>query len=188
MDFDKVLNELEMEEEELKKLVSAGEIKAFREADKMRFKREDIEKLRKKSDGPDVIELLDSDDGIEPDSDLTEELTFDEDFGTDNSGKEFVEEELSEMADEEEVLELGGMDDGDVSDTSFTTREKQRIRGRSKIAAMSEEEEEDTPSWTVAVMAFSTVVCILGFLVMLDIATATPTAFTGWLVEMFPVK
>ncbi len=45
--FEKVLKELQMEEDELKRLVSEGEIRAFRDEDKMKFKRSDIDGLKK---------------------------------------------------------------------------------------------------------------------------------------------
>jgi hypothetical protein len=45
--FERVLKELQIEEEELKRLVSEGEIRAFRDEDKMKFKRSDIEGLKK---------------------------------------------------------------------------------------------------------------------------------------------
>lgn len=45
--FEKVLSELQMEEDELKRLVSEGEIRAFRDEDKMKFKKSDIEGLKK---------------------------------------------------------------------------------------------------------------------------------------------
>ena len=44
--LEKALKELRLKEEELKRLVSEGEIRAFRDADKMKFRREDIEKLK----------------------------------------------------------------------------------------------------------------------------------------------
>jgi len=45
--FDRVLSELAMGEGELKRLVSEGEIRAFRDEDKMKFKKSDIEGLKK---------------------------------------------------------------------------------------------------------------------------------------------
>lgn len=45
--FEKVLKELQMEEDELKRLVSEGEIRAFRDEDKMKFKKSDIDGLKK---------------------------------------------------------------------------------------------------------------------------------------------
>lgn len=65
--FDEVLSDLRMEEDELKRLVSAGEIRAFRDADTMRFKAEDIERLR--TDGGDAEEIVLGDD-LDLDMDL----------------------------------------------------------------------------------------------------------------------
>jgi hypothetical protein len=45
--FEKVLRELQMEEDELKRLVSEGEIRAFRDEDKMKFRKSDIDGLKK---------------------------------------------------------------------------------------------------------------------------------------------
>lgn len=45
--FERVLKELQIEEDELKRLVSEGEIRAFRDDDKMKFKKSDIEGLKK---------------------------------------------------------------------------------------------------------------------------------------------
>lgn len=45
--FEKVLKELVIDEDELKRLVSEGEIRAFRDEDKMKFKKSDIDGLRK---------------------------------------------------------------------------------------------------------------------------------------------
>ena len=43
--FDEVLNQLDIDEQKLKRLVSEGEIRAFREGDEMKFKRSDIDTL-----------------------------------------------------------------------------------------------------------------------------------------------
>ncbi len=45
--FERVLKELQMEEDELKRLVSEGEIRAFRDEDKMKFRKSDIDGLKK---------------------------------------------------------------------------------------------------------------------------------------------
>ena len=87
--FEKALRELHMEEEELKRLVSEGEIRAFRDQEKMKFKKEDIERFKKER-GKDVIEALDeagkgSSDipTVSAASELPEELVFDEDDAAD---------------------------------------------------------------------------------------------------------
>ncbi len=45
--FEDVLKELELGEEELKRMVSEGELRAFRDENKMKFKKEDVENLKK---------------------------------------------------------------------------------------------------------------------------------------------
>ena len=69
--LEKALKELRLKEEELKRLVSEGEIRAFRDADKMKFKRDDIEKL--KQDTGKTIQFQD-----ESSDTLTDDLLFDE--------------------------------------------------------------------------------------------------------------
>lgn len=75
--FEKVLKELQIEEEELKRLVSEGEIRAFREGDTIKFKRSDIEGLKKgKMTEPTII--LPSGESEEPSED-SEVLLVEED-------------------------------------------------------------------------------------------------------------
>lgn len=204
LSFEKVLRELKIEEEELKRLVSAGEIKAYREADKkMQFKPEDVEKLREiRSADPDVIELLDSADDLdidgEPTVDLggtetTEELSFDDvDFG-DDLGLDETSDDDDALFDgdaeeaEEEELELGSLDldDQDLeSQAADMGTPSARIR-KSKIAGIAEEEEEAEPQWVIGLMAASTLILLIGIFVMMDIASSTPSALVGWLVGMF---
>ena len=45
--FEDVMGELELSEEDLKRMVSEGELRAFRDENKMKFKREDVENLKK---------------------------------------------------------------------------------------------------------------------------------------------
>jgi hypothetical protein len=45
--FEEVMAELELSEEDLKRMVSEGELRAFRDENKMKFKKEDVEHLKK---------------------------------------------------------------------------------------------------------------------------------------------
>lgn len=202
MDFEKVLKELEIEEEELKRLVSAGEIKAFRDADQMKFKREEIEKIKENrgDKGPDVIELLDSDEEISvgADADLTEELTFDDEelgsdvgMATEQISDEFLDEELAEEGSGEEI-ELGAFeeDEEEVLTDAGPAAGRRRTRSgklvtKSKIAGMAEEVEEVEPQWALGILIVSTLALIIGTIVMIDIATSTPSPLVEWLVNIF---
>lgn len=55
--FEEALDQLRLKEEELKRLVSEGEIRAFREGDTMRLRRSDVEHLKRELMGGDVVEL-----------------------------------------------------------------------------------------------------------------------------------
>lgn len=103
--FDRVLKELQMGEDELKRLVSEGEIRAFRDEDKMKFKKSDIEGLKKgRMTEPTII--LPSGAG-EEDNDLDDE----------SSEVLLVEDDTSET-----LLDIDELDDDEsASSTSVPT-------------------------------------------------------------------
>lgn len=208
LSFEKVLKELQIEESELKKLVSAGEIKAFREDDEMKFNPDEVEKLKQtKSSDPDVIELLDTDEELDSEatldldsSEITEELSFDEvsldsddtqtlDFG---DGDDLMGDDLG-AEDAEEEVELGSLDLDEEEEeealpevTASTSRRRSTQIKKTKIAGVSEEPDEELePQWAVGVMIFSAILLFLGVIVMMDVATSSPSPLVGWLVGMF---
>ena len=67
--FDEALHELRLKEEELKRLVSEGEIRAFRDGETMKLRRADVDNLRTELSGGEVVDL--GDDG--------EQLVFEDD-------------------------------------------------------------------------------------------------------------
>src|SRR5438093_8970129 len=77
MSFEDVLKELQVDEEELKKLVSQGELRGFRDGTSMKFKKDDVLNLKKGRETEPTIILTDSDQemGIAESSD---ELILDE--------------------------------------------------------------------------------------------------------------
>ena len=90
--FEEALDNLRLREEELKRLVSEGEIRAFREGDTMKLRRTDVEHLKSELMGGEVVELggggddLVFEDDFEDPGMATEELTaadtlIDEDLG-----------------------------------------------------------------------------------------------------------
>lgn len=93
--FQEALNELHLEEDELKRLVSEGEIRAFRDGDNMRLRKEDIESLRSELGGEIVFEEDDfADAGM-----ATEEITEADTLIDDIDDVEEV-EEVEELAEE----------------------------------------------------------------------------------------
>lgn len=204
--FEKVMRELQMEEDELKRLVSAGELRAFRDADQMKFKKEDIDGFKGGSSDsePDVIELLDSDDSTDvgtADStgeDLTQELVFDDgDFAGDDEGdvgmatapisddELFSDDSVDEVPDAEESEDLFGDtgDDAFIEDGAVGT-------GRTPVRKSRGGEVEEAvegPAF-LGMMVVSAIVLILGVLVIIDIATSDPSPMVEWMVGMFKEK
>jgi hypothetical protein len=76
LSFEKALRELKMRSEELKKLVSEGEIRAYRDGDSMKFRREDIASLGVKSEGETKLSMGDA---LEDDTGMVTEQISDED-------------------------------------------------------------------------------------------------------------
>ncbi|MBE7492150.1 MAG: hypothetical protein HS108_10395 [Planctomycetes bacterium] len=98
--FDDVLKELDMDEDELKRLVSEGQIRAFRDDDRMKFRSEDVASLARQrvpGSGGDDLDLGETQLGGE--------------------GLEVVEEETDET-----LLDLGNLSqDQDFEDTGATS-------------------------------------------------------------------
>ena len=74
--FEDVMKELELGEEELKRMVSEGELRAFRDENKMKFKKEDVESLKKGRITEPTIILPST-----PTSETTDETVLDLDIG-----------------------------------------------------------------------------------------------------------
>ncbi len=76
MSFEKALSELNLREEDLKRMVSEGDIRAFREGASMRFRREDVSALASKRKGEEDLMFADS---LEDDTGMVTEEISDED-------------------------------------------------------------------------------------------------------------
>lgn len=111
--FQEALDQLRLKDEELKRLVSEGEIRAFREGETMKLRRADVEALRTELSGGEVVDLGEVRDEIvfEDDADLvdetgmaTEEISNVETIIEDDV-PDVGEIEIEEPVVEEEVLE-----------------------------------------------------------------------------------
>ena len=76
LSFEKALRELKLRSEELKKLVSEGEIRAYRDGDSMKFRLEDVQALGTKAEGDTKLSFADS---LEDDTGMVTEQISDED-------------------------------------------------------------------------------------------------------------
>lgn len=88
--FDEVVRQLKIDENKLKRLVSEGEISAFREGDVMKFKRTEIDKLASKGGGSETSETVLSEITLEDEAPAFEESgeTLTDDLVFESSGTE----------------------------------------------------------------------------------------------------
>jgi excisionase family DNA binding protein len=93
--FEEALRELRLKEEELKRLVSEGEIRAFRDGATMKLRKADVENLRNELSGGEVVEV----------GNTAEELVFEDDTElqagmatAEISGADTLVEEVEEIA------------------------------------------------------------------------------------------
>lgn len=87
--FEKALRDLKLQGDDLKKLVSEGSIRAFRDGQSMKFKREDLEALKASQLGDDDLvfaEDLEDDTGM-----VTEELSDEDTLLAEDDDEEVVE-------------------------------------------------------------------------------------------------
>ena len=86
--FDEVLKRLNIDANKLKRLVSEGEIRAFREGEEMKFKRGDIDGLDVAKGEPEALDFAAAE--AESSETLTDDLIFDEgdelDLSSDDAG------------------------------------------------------------------------------------------------------
>jgi len=174
--FDEVLKRLSIDETKLKRLVSEGEIRAFREGDQMKFRRADVENLdltgARSEEETGVIDLSA---GKKSDSEtLTDDLIFDEGDDLDLSSAEagmataelssqdtFVDENVGLSTEPLRADDVVEEDRTDVVDAGARRGERAPAAKRRVV----EEEPKDTGM--AVVMVLTAVVMLLGYWVVL---------------------
>ena len=156
LSFEDALDQLRLQEEELKRLVSEGEIRAFREGDTMKLRAQDVETLRSELTG-------------DVDAGASEEIVFEDDVDVvDEAGMATeeiadVDTILQEDDDDVEEIELEEEDDAPLTDTAVRKR-------TSRAAAETSDEEETEPGWVKGFLVVTSLVMILGIPVVMAVA------------------
>lgn len=167
--FDEVLADLRMEEDDLKRLVSAGEIRAFRDQDTMRFKAADVERL--KAAAP----------ASAPPADL--ELEFDDDLDL-APGRQATDvgpaEDLILEDDGEQSVEGGEIDLGAAADERRPGAAQRA--GRTQAAVVPEATD---PAGIMLVLVSSFVLLVFANFAVLGAASGRANALTGFLADWF---
>lgn len=170
--FDEALDQLNLKEEELKRLVSEGEIRAFREGDTMKLRRGDVESLKTELMGGDVVDL----------GSAGEELVFEDDLELDETG--MATEEISEM---DTLLEEDVEDVGEVELAEADEEYDDEVEGAAPIVRRAAPiEEEDPEGVLMRVVAIATAaVFILTLPVLFSISTGTTSDLADSIAGIF---
>lgn len=170
--FEEVLKDLEMEEQDLKRLVSAGEIRAFRDRDTMRFKATDVERLKGQpaSDGGgDELELE-----LGDDLDLGEEL----DLGESGAEDLVLEDDGGLGVGGVEEVDLGAQDYGEADEAS-----PRRRVPRSQAQAAEAEATDGAGLWLALFVGFA--VLIFANFAAWSAVSGETNSLTRFLADMF---
>lgn len=135
LSFEKALRELQLRSEELKKLVSEGEIRAYRDGDSMKFRAEDIASLSSQSEGDTKLSFADS---LEDDTGMVTE----------------------QISDEDTLL----AEDDIVEESPRRPARAQKVQ-RAPRAAAAAPEASDTPVWVTAAAVIGTAVMLWAFMI-----------------------
>jgi len=109
--FDEVVRQLHIDENKLKRLVSEGEISAFREGDVMKFKKTEIDKIASKSPGSETSETV-----------LSEITLEDETPAFEESGETLTDDLVFEGADKKDEIDLA-VDDGGMATEAISSQD-----------------------------------------------------------------
>jgi len=174
--FEKALQELNLKAEDLKRLVSEGEIRAFRDEDKMKFKKEDVDKLRVMRSTPGRP----SDASAET---LADDLIFDEDEDLDLADEEpgMATEKISsadtlETFGEEEAEELDlGVEEEELLEESATVR---RSTGRATRARELEQAVAPQHPFLLFVLVATSIPLLYGIALVISASRSVDAGLT----------
>lgn len=174
--FEEALHELRLKEEELKRLVSEGEIRAFRDGETMKLRKQDVEVLRSELSGGEVVDL----------GGASEELVFDDDTDLDAG---MATEEISEADTilEDDVEDIGELelDDDDVEELDLPPPPSSRRTTTVSASRASAEETEEEPMWMRAAMILTTFVMVLALPVCAAAASGNITSIAKGVAGIF---
>jgi hypothetical protein len=182
--FEKALEELNMKEADLKKLVSENEIRAFRDGADIKFKRADVERLKTKTGGGKADASAET---------LADDLIFDEDEDLDLSDDEpgMATEKIS-SGDSLETLGSGRssmMDEEDDEEVLESESGMRRSTGRATRIREAQATGSTPQPLMLALLIVTTVVLFYGVFILINnsrsIDTGLTEGFTGFVESMF---
>jgi excisionase family DNA binding protein len=208
--FDEVLRQLNIDENRLKRLVSEGEIRAFREGDQMKFKRQEIDALAGRSGrGSQTSETSLTEISLEEESHptvnvkkgaqpLSDELLEEPDIAKGgmrtaeiSSQDTFIDQGDVGMSTEPiDFTEESGEEAEEIADmgvdkaTKKTTTTTKRVVERRTVVV----DEGRTHPGLIAALALSVIASICAGLVTMSIARGGSNEITSWFAQQFGPK
>ncbi len=193
--FDEVLKHLDIDANKLKRLVSEGEIRAFREGDEMKFKRGDIDHLDlEKGDETTALDFAEAE--AESAETLTDDLIFDEgdelELDTDEAGMAtaeitsedtFVDEEPIGMSTEPLDFSPDEVEE-DIEEIDDAPAYQAR-RPSARTAVRRQQEEEGEGVLMPIILAVSAIVLLIAGFVVVSVINGETNGMTKWFADQF---
>jgi excisionase family DNA binding protein len=167
--FEEALDQLRLKEEELKRLVSEGEIRAFREGETMRLRRADVENLKRELGGGEVVDL----DGV------GEELVFEDDAVFEEAG--MATEEISEM---DTLLDEDVDDVDDVEELEIEEESAAAVR-RPAAAAIKPVDEAPENLLFRSLAVVTSLILLLAFPLTISLSSGSVSEIAKSIAGMF---
>lgn len=174
--FDEALSELRLKEEELKRLVSEGDIRAFREGDTMKLRKGDVEALKSELTGGEVVDL----------GEPSEELVFEDDGLLDEAG--MATEEISEVDTiiEDDIEDVGEIELDEVDDEIVETASpavRRSTNPRLPSAALDEDKTE--PMGILAAMIITALVLVGSLPIIFSVSSGETNGIAKGIAGIF---
>lgn len=193
--FEKALEELKLKEDELRRLVSDGGIRAFRDEDTMKFRAEDVQRLKTEPGGDTGSLDFDLEGGDASSDTLAEDLVFDEDddlgLGDDDEIGMATAQISEDTLDDDLGMATAPVGDDDfgavdaMGDEGAAGLAVRRTTGRgTQIRARAEEAKAGNPL-LVAVMVMSSLVLFYGIFVSISLFSDRTNGMTRGVADFF---
>ena len=174
--FEKALEELRLKDAELKRLVSENVIRAFRDGDRMKLRREDVEKLKSELTEPSG----------------TEELVFEEDAAEDpgmatvplSEAETLVDAPAPKPAAAPPARPAAGARAGAAKKPAPAIRPRPIVKKKEEVAA----ETTGDSAIVKAALALTALVLLVSLFVAFDAASGSPGNISKAFANMFAAK
>lgn len=176
--FEEALKELRLREEELKRLVSEGEIRAFREGETMKLRRTDVETLRHELSGGEVVDL----------GEVREELVFEDDADlVDETGMATEEISNVETIIEDDVPDIGEIEIEEtvVAEDDLDLEPVGAAAGPRALRTEIEDESGYEGSGLRVAMALTTLLLVLAAPLILSVGTGQGSGVSRAIAGLF---